>query len=177
MNQTSSRSPLLLFFGIFLSIVILFYIIWNLPATIEFVLHYVNAMNANITSTILNLIGYNTVTDLNLISDEIFDMRIKIGCDGLEPIVIYSAAVLAFPTAFKYKWKGVLYGVVFLFILNIVRLLSLFLIGHHWGVNLVDFAHLKLWQFLFIFLAVGIWIYWMNQLPKEPTLASNRNKT
>jgi exosortase/archaeosortase family protein len=47
-----------------------------------------------------------------------------------------------------------------LLILNLVRIVSLFLIGVYFH-RIFDLTHIDVWQALFIFLAVLLWILWL----------------
>jgi hypothetical protein len=40
-----------------------------------------------------------------------FNMSVSGGCDGLEVTALLVAGILAFPSTWKEKWKGLLYGV------------------------------------------------------------------
>jgi len=53
------------------------------------------------------------------------------GCEGTESILLFAAAVLAFPAPWRKKPAGLLLGVVWVFLLNQVRIVSLFFILRH----------------------------------------------
>ena len=116
---------------------------------------------AQISSAILNVLGQPTKAVGDVISSAGFSITIKKGCDAIAPMVLYIVAVLSFPISRKYKWQGLLFGVGFLFFLNILRIISLYLIGAY-AYQFFDFAHVQLWQVLFIALTVITWIYWMK---------------
>ncbi len=53
------------------------------------------------------------------------------GCEGTESILLFAAAVLAFPAPWRKKPAGLLLGLVWVFLLNQVRIVSLFFILRH----------------------------------------------
>lgn len=50
------------------------------------------------------------------------------GCEGTESILLFAAAVLAFPAPWRKKPAGLLVGLVWVFLLNQVRIVGLFFI-------------------------------------------------
>ena len=109
---------------------------------------------AAISSGVLNIIGQGTNATGDVISSSNFSIAIKKGCDAIAPMALYIVAVLAFPIPFKYKWPGVLLGIIALFALNILRIV--------YARGFFDFAHIQFWQVIFIILTVLTWLYWMN---------------
>lgn len=53
------------------------------------------------------------------------------GCEGTESMFLLIAAILAFRAPVKHKLAGVLFGVVFIYALNQIRILSLFIALKH----------------------------------------------
>lgn len=49
-------------------------------------------------------------------------MEVKFGCNGLEAILLYTAAVLAYPASAKLRLIGIVAGSTLLQILNIIRI-------------------------------------------------------
>lgn len=121
---------------------------------------------SGISSAILNLFGMNTVANKENISSAVYTISIARGCDALEAIALFSSALLAFPAKWKYKIIGFCLGVAALFILNIVRIVSLFLIGKYYP-KAFEFMHVEVWQAIFIIFAIGLWIFWIKGTKKE----------
>ena len=59
--------------------------------------------------------------------------------------------------------KAVALGVPLLLLLNGVRLVSLFYIGHWWA-QAFETAHLLVWQSLLVFLTLLLWLLWAATL-------------
>jgi exosortase H (IPTLxxWG-CTERM-specific) len=134
---------------------------WN-----QWLYQYLRA-NAWISGWILNQLGAETtVQDLVIRSDR-FSIAVKKGCDAVEPGWIFAAALLAFPTAWKKKLLGMIVGLSFLMVLNLMRVMSLYWIGTRYGA-FFNTAHLEVWPALFILvsaLLVALWLRWVK--PKK----------
>ena len=88
-------------------------------------------------------------------------MSIEEGCDAIAPAILYIISVAIFPIATKTKWKGLIYGLLAIAVLNIIRIVTLFLTGIY-APSLFEFMHVDFWQAIFIVFTVGLWIYWMK---------------
>jgi exosortase/archaeosortase family protein len=83
------------------------------------------------------------------------------GCNGLISSLVFAAAVMAYPTTWRSKALGIVFGLVAIQLLNLVRIISLYFIG----VFLPDHfneAHIVIWQSVVIIAAVAIWIVWAH---------------
>lgn len=88
-------------------------------------------------------------------------MQIIRGCDAIEPVAAFAAAVLASPLPTRAKVPGVLVGALVLVAINQARLVSLFLVGVYFP-SVFDFIHLDVWQAALIVLAVCCWAIWVQ---------------
>ena len=115
---------------------------------------------ALITSHIINLFGGRTsVTGSVIHSSGSFALSVVTACTGLFTTGVFIVAVLAFPASFLAKLLGVLMGAAGIFLINLLRLGSLFYVGVHLP-NLFDRMHLLVWQSLVIVLALFLWLLW-----------------
>jgi len=115
---------------------------------------------ALITSHIINLFGGRTSVTGNVIhSSGSFALSVVTACTGLFTTGVFIVAVLAFPASFLAKLLGVLLGATGIFLINLLRLGSLFYVGVHLP-NLFDRMHLLVWQSLVIVLALFLWLLW-----------------
>lgn len=161
-NWWRVKHPILLFMLVFSALMTVFYIVINQSFFINNLHPKLLNVNANISSFVLNIIGQNTSVGATAITSSAFAIDIKQGCDALEPIALLMSAILAYPGAIGKKMVGILISVIILFVINIVRIVSLFLIGVYWN-NIFDVMHVEVWQFLFILLVITlcfIWIKW-----------------
>jgi exosortase/archaeosortase family protein len=69
------------------------------------------------------------------------------------------AAVLASPVAWSARGVGVVMAVVVLPLVNLTRILSLFLAGRYWP-GAFHALHVDIWQPVFLVLAVALWMLW-----------------
>ena len=119
---------------------------------------------ARATGSLINLFGASVQVDHALIASDDFSMAIVANCTALIPIVIFISAVLAFPSTAKQKIIGIALGIVGLFVLNLVRTVSLFFIGRSFSESVFDIAHMLVWQSLMIIFAIILWLVWVGKL-------------
>jgi len=118
---------------------------------------------ALITSHAINLFGGQTHVSGNTIySPGSFALSVVTACTGLFTMGVFIVAVLAFPAGFLAKLIGVTLGTMGIFLINLVRLGSLFYVGVHFP-NLFNKMHLLIWQSLIIVLALFLWLLWAKK--------------
>jgi archaeosortase B (VPXXXP-CTERM-specific) len=122
--------------------------------------HGFMAFTADITGFLLNLAGRGVVVKDTLVTSPQFSFMIVDLCTAVMPMLILTAAILAFPSSIKEKILGLLIGLPGIFIVNQVRLVSLFFIGAY-APGIFETAHLLVWQSLMILLAIGLWLIWV----------------
>lgn len=125
-------------------------------------------LNARVAGWLLRVLGQQISVVDNSISSPSFSVSIVRGCDAVEPTALFVCAVLAFPVHFMKKIPGVITGILFLALVNLVRILSLFLIGVYLP-KLFEVMHVDTWQALFILLALLFWCFWLLWASKSPT--------
>jgi exosortase/archaeosortase family protein len=123
---------------------------------------------AEISNGILKLLGQGTKSNAENIYSSDFSIQIKKGCDAIAPMILYTLSILFFPVAFKHKPKGILVGLVLLFVLNIIRIVSLYLTGKYIHV-LFDIMHTDIWQIIFIVFTLYLWLMWLRKVTQKPS--------
>ncbi len=93
-----------------------------------------------------------------------FAVSIQPGCNGVEAVLVLTAAILAFPASWQYKAMGLTAGFIAIQALNLVRIISLFYLGQ-WNQTAFEWAHLYLWQPLIMLDALIIFLIWLRTLP------------
>lgn len=154
------RHPVFLFLLVFAALMGLFYVFAFFSPFYD--RHFPNYLgfNAKLSGLILGFLGQDiTVRDAS-ISSPAFSIVIRQGCDAIEPTVLFICAILAFPAPFVSKIPGIITGALFLAILNLVRIVTLFLTGVYFP-NAFQFMHIEAWQGLFIFFAILLWVFWL----------------
>lgn len=88
-----------------------------------------------------------------------FAVAIENGCNGIEAVLLYVAAVVAFPAGWRWKAAGLLVGSGVLQVVNILRVVSLYLTGIYYP-NWFDTAHTVIWQSALVLVSFGLWVTW-----------------
>ncbi len=110
----------------------------------------------------LNLIGQDITQSGTILRNERFAVNIRNGCNGVETMIIFLAAVLAFPSTWKSRIIGLVLGVLAIQAVNLVRVVALFLTGAYFP-ELFDSSHTVIWQTVVILFGVLLWIFWANR--------------
>ena len=120
---------------------------------------------ARATGFIINLFGSNVQVNGTLVSSSDFSMRIVTLCTGIVPITIFLSAVLAYPCKIKGKAIGMVIGILALYSLNLVRLITTFYIGTFLP-GFFDIARGLIWQSIMILVAIVLWLLWAEKLAR-----------
>lgn len=89
-------------------------------------------------------------------------------CSPHMPFLIFAAVVLAFPSTWKQRLLGLLFGAVVIHVFNTVRIMSLVAVLA-WKASWFDFAHVYLWQtgtILIVFVTFALWIRTLAPRPR-----------
>ena len=97
----------------------------------------------------------------NLVTLDGFAVSIIIECVGLLEMLIYSACVLAFPAPIRARLIGVVAGCAAIFVFNLLRIVTLLVVGRHWG-DYFDFFHVYFWQATLIAMIVSVLYGWIK---------------
>ncbi|MCB1008571.1 MAG: exosortase H [Acidobacteria bacterium] len=136
-------------------------IAWN-PVN-DHVIEPFTAGIARISGMVLSAIGQGTTMDGTVIRNQRFAVNIQNGCNGVEAMIIYFAAVLAFPAPWRSRLSGLVFGFFAIQLVNLVRVVALFLTGVYFP-SFFDSSHTVVWQTIVILAGVLFWILWANRL-------------
>ena len=89
-----------------------------------------------------------------------FAVQIIEECTGLYEVLIFVAAVMAFPTTLVKKAIGVGLGAPILYAINVLRIGFLMLVGRYYP-ETFDFMHLYFWQATLILMITSVWLLWI----------------
>jgi archaeosortase B (VPXXXP-CTERM-specific) len=95
-----------------------------------------------------------------------FAVQIIEECTGVYEMLIYAAAVLAFPTTLAKKGLGLLFGCPLLYLCNVVRIAMLMAVGRYYP-SAFEFMHLYLWQATLILFIVSVWMLWIYKVVRH----------
>jgi len=153
-------------------------IAWN-PVNDQVIEPFTAAI-ARAGGAVLNLIGQQTTMDGTIIRSSRFAVNIRNGCNGVEAMLIFFAAVLAFPATWRSRFLGVAFGFVAIQLVNLIRVVALFLTGVYLP-RLFDSSHTVVWQTLVILAGVLLWILWAsrfaNAAPASPLGSDDSYRT
>ncbi len=123
---------------------------------------------AKVSGVTLNLLGQKITMKGTQIRNEKFGVNIRNGCNGVETMIIFLAAVFAFPAPWKARWVGLALGIVAIQIVNLIRVVALFLTGAYFPA-FFDSSHTVIWQTIVILFGVLLWIFWASRFATPPS--------
>ncbi len=170
--KKGGKGPVLRFGLLFVLLVSAFHVVFYAWFSKSPAFEYYLELNARLSGMIANLLGSAVTVDGSTITSVDFAVEVRRGCDAIQPAAIFLSGVLSFPANMKARLIGALTGTIFIFCINIVRIVSLFYIGVHYP-DLFELMHVEVWQVGFIFLALLLWIVWLRwALPPVQTEAT-----
>ncbi len=86
-------------------------------------------------------------------------LEIGEGCDAIYAIMCFVSGVIAFPSTWKEKARGLLFGLVVIEVLNVVRIVSLFAVQRY-AADAFHVVHTTVWEAVFVLAAVLMWSVW-----------------
>lgn len=125
------------------------------------ILVYITSFQSGIASFVLNVFGHETTVIGPVLSNLNGSISVARGCDGVEPISMYLLAILIVPLSFNKKLPGILIGIGVLLVLNIIRIIILFLASIYFP-SLFDFLHIHGGYIIFMIITIVIWLSWLN---------------
>jgi len=122
-----------------------------------------------ITSWILGLAGIAATCQGSVISLPSIALDVKFGCNGLEAVMIYSVAVIAFPAPWKKKLLAILAGLVVIQVINVLRIAGLAYAGIHYRA-VFEYMHIYIAQGMMIavsFFAFLVYLHYATHNGRE----------
>jgi exosortase H (IPTLxxWG-CTERM-specific) len=136
--------------------------------------HVIEPLTAGIAKAsgiTLKLLGQDIEMEGTMILSRRFSVNIENGCNGVEAMLIFCSAVLAFPARWKPRLVGLALGLVAIQIVNLVRVVMLYLTGAYYP-SLFDTSHTVVWQTIVILFGVLLWIYWASRYARHEPATS-----
>lgn len=125
---------------------------------------------AHTSGLALDLIGQGVTMDGTVIRNDQFQVNIRNGCNGVETMLIFGSALLAFPAPWKPKAAGLVVGLAAIQAINLLRVVALFLTGVYFP-KFFDTSHTVIWQTVVILFGLLLFIFWADRFasPKPQT--------
>lgn len=114
-----------------------------------------------LTSKILKILSIQSTYQGSIIQLPSIALDVRFGCNGLEAVMIYSVAVIAFPAQWKYKLMGIGGGFALLQIVNILRITALAYSAIHFK-TLFEYIHVYIAQGMMIAVSLGVFFIYLN---------------
>ena len=121
------------------------------------------AATADITGFFLKLFGLSAQTGGRIVSLPNFSVEIVGECTGLYEMLIFLAAIIAYPSGWRKKLIGAGLGIPILYGINIVRMVFITLVGN-WSPKTFDFMHMYFWQVAMILIILSVWVLWIEKV-------------
>ena len=113
------------------------------------------------------MLGFPVNLQGTSLSSGSFAVDVGPACSGAVPIMIYLAAVFAYPTSRRAKMIGAGIGIGIIHGVNLVRVIALFLIGLFFSQYFHD-THVYVAQALVVAIAVATWLFWAGRFADAP---------
>jgi len=151
------------------AMIILFVIAFHIPFVHRSVVVPFTSVVAQCSGLLMNLFGAGSHVNVNILSTSKFSINVVDGCNGIYATAILISGVIAYPTKIIHRLYGALAGVAAIFILNLVRVISLFYLGQHYP-DIFEDIHVFIWQPIIILWAVFIWDFWSRKIESKKTI-------
>ncbi len=114
-----------------------------------------------ITSAVLKTMGIPCTSRGSIIELPSIALDIRFGCNGLEAVMIYAVAVIAFPSQLEKKVIGIISGFIIIQILNVLRIAGLAYSGVYFK-SLFEYIHIYVAQGVMIAISLAIFFIYLN---------------
>ena len=115
---------------------------------------------ARIVALTLGAVGVPVSLNGAVIDADGFVVVVVAQCTAIELVLVYCAAVFASPAPVRARIWAILLGAPALCALNLVRLISLLLVGIGFPA-LFDATHLVVWQAAMTLAGFTMWLFWL----------------
>ncbi len=167
------QSVALRFLGLFALLIGLFYTFYFSNFNVANIHPHILSAQAKAGAFLLQLMGQSVMAEDQYISGSEFSMSVSGGCDGLEVTALLIAGILAFPSTWREKGRGLLFGLAILTVLNILRLPALYFAGAKGSTELFDLLHVQGGFVIFISITMLIWGYWVIKVLNQRKMVND----
>lgn len=159
-----AKGPALRFVLISTAFMLFFYGVFYTPpeesAALDGVIRGYLRAYAAAAGVVLDLIGF----DAEIAGTTIFlggkAVDVVRGCDAMEPIALYVAAVIAMRAEWRSKLVGLLVGLPVLAFINLLRIVALSIVSVKFA-DQFETAHLTVGQTVFVVCTLCLWFAWV----------------
>ncbi len=158
----SLRHPMTRFCLLFLILLLVFSFLLSLEQIKRYFYNPVTTLIASQIAWILKIIGINVHASGIIVSSKSFSIKILANCNAIFEIFLFLSAVLAFPALLKEKVVGGISGAIFIYLMNLLRVVLLFVIGVY-SPQFFEETHIYITQSIFIVMVLIFWLFWAGK--------------
>jgi len=107
----------------------------------------------------MNAVGFEANAPGPAIFSGMYGMRVVPGCDGMEVLALFGAAVLASPVPWSPRLFFLAVGTLVLMVINVIRIASIVIIGIE-NEELAENLHWNIWPGVLIVSVLACWLVW-----------------
>lgn len=125
----------------------------------------ISSYTASFLAILLRLFGISAYTSGPSLVLNKLSITVVGECTGLYEIMIFFAAISAFPARLDKKVFGFLLSIPILYFVNILRMVFIVVVGN-WHPKSFTFFHVYFWQVAGILIVGGVWFFWIEKIVK-----------
>jgi exosortase H (IPTLxxWG-CTERM-specific) len=160
LNAASKRR--LVFFVKFVIGIAIAIAILSLAVVDTYVVRPFSVVQTNAAAMVLRVARQDVHASGTFLTQAGYAVDVKNGCNGIEALALLVVAIGAFPASWRARVLGMVTGGVLLIGVNIVRIVSLFVILRDYP-KAFEFSHVVVWQVLLFLLVVAFFVKWSSR--------------
>jgi exosortase H (IPTLxxWG-CTERM-specific) len=121
---------------------------------------------ANCSGLLMNIFGAGSTVDGYTLSTDKYSINVVDGCNGIYATAILISGVIAYPASLRHKFYGIAFGFTAVFLVNLIRVISLFYMGLHFP-DVFQEVHVYVWQPVIILWAIIVWNFWSKKVEEK----------
>jgi exosortase H (IPTLxxWG-CTERM-specific) len=118
---------------------------------------------AQISAFFVRAVGGQAVADHKVLLNPTsgFAITIEDTCNASNVVILLWAGILAFPSSWRDRAKGIMWGTLLLHAINLLRIVSLFYLGQY-NRTWFEFAHVYLWEGVMMIVTLVVFWGWVD---------------
>ena len=164
--QGSVIRSLFRLYAVFGAAILFFVIAFQISFVHEFVVVPFTAFVARCSSILMNIFGAGSTVSGYTLSTPKYSINVVDGCNGIYATAILISGVIAYPSSLRNKLYGIAYGFIAIFLVNLIRVISLFYLGLNFP-DIFQEVHVYVWQPIIILWAIIVWSFWSKKTEEK----------
>lgn len=117
----------------------------------------------NSSQKILELFGYDAITDSKYLIGNNGSVSLERGCLGIKLMFLFASLVYLTSNKKHRGWGFIMIGLIILNVINIIRVLLLFIHVNMYGVYNLAIDHHTLYNYIVYFIVFILWLVWFEK--------------